>query len=139
MRARRAELRVTQRESAAAANLSAAHLSELEHDRHRVAESTLRRLAAVLALDPADLLAHARREHRLADRPSATGDRSPRVTTPLPVAVDQRPSPDTQAPWITAREAAAIPGVTPHAVNALIRRGMLAPAIRRPGVASKPP
>jgi len=125
------ELRYRQDDTARAAGLSPSRLSELERDRHRVAEPALRRLALVLGLDPDDLVAHARREGRLARTPPARGDRSADPAGPPPAPVPPRPVPAVGAAWLTTAEAAAALGVTPNAVRHLIGRGALGPAERR--------
>jgi len=124
-------LRYRQDETARAAGLSAGRLSELERDRHRASEPALRRLALVLALDPDDLVAHARREDRLARTPPSRGDRSADPTGPPPEPVPPHPIPAVAAAWLTAAAAAAVLGVTPRSVRHLIGRGALGPAERR--------
>lgn len=125
------ELRYHQEDTAAAAGLSPSRLSEIEHGRHRVGEPALRRLAAVLGLDADDLVAHARREDRLAVQ-QPKGLRTPEPVGPPPVPVPVRPDlPRPPKRWLTTGEAAPLLGLTRQAVADLIRAGILAPATRR--------
>src|SRR5829696_6730180 len=115
IRARRwDELRYRQADAARAAGLSPAHLSELERDVHRASEPALRRLAAVLGLDPDDLVAHARREDRLGRQPPSRGDRGDAPPGPPPEPVSPRGGPVPPGTrWLTTAEAGEVLGIAP--------------------------
>src|SRR6478735_6079128 len=77
LRVARRERRLRQRDLAAAAGISIAYLSEVEHDRARATAPTLHRLAALLDVDANELVAIARRSGGLAPRSGTRGNESP--------------------------------------------------------------
>jgi transcriptional regulator with XRE-family HTH domain len=126
------ELRLFQRDVAAAAGLSPGHLSEIERDGRPTTEPALRRLAAILELDPEEVLAQAEREGRLSRRLSSRGRRDTEPSGPPPAPVP--PSPPRPRPahaWLTTQEAATVLGTTTPVVRGMIRSGVLRPAQRR--------
>ena len=126
------ELRLLQRDVAVAAGLSPSRLSQIEHDDHPTTGPTLRRIAAILALDLTEVLAHAAREGRLSTQLSPKGRRDTEPSGPQPNPVPPTPPrPDPAHAWLTAQEAAAVLGLTAESVRAILRRGLLRPAYRR--------
>jgi DNA-binding XRE family transcriptional regulator len=135
------ELRLRQRDLAAAVGLSPGYLSQLEHDRARATEPTWRRLAQVLGLQEFALMRQAVAAGRLAPKGGHRGraDLHPLAPPPTPVP----PAPPRTMPrtrWLTIAEAAAAIGMSPEAIRHLARTGGLQPAMRvhRPGEKGPP-
>lgn len=134
------ELRLRQRDLAAAVGLSPGYLSELEHDHARATEPTLRRLALVLGLEELTFVHHAVAEDRLAPRGGHRGqpEFAP-LSSPTPVPpVPRRLAPTTR--WLTIADAVAASGLSPERIRQLARTGRLRPAMRihRPGEKGPP-
>lgn len=135
------DLRLRQRELAAAVGLSPGYLSELEQDKARATAPTLRRLALVLELEEFALVRHAVAEDRLAPKGGHRGrpDLQPLAPPPAPVPpAPPRPVPRTR--WMTVAEAAAAIGMSPEGIRHLARAGRLRPArrVHRPGEKGPP-
>lgn len=130
------ELRVLQRDLAAAARVSRGYLSELEHDTARATEPTLRRLALALALPEFALVEQARREGRLSTNFGARTNRAVSIAEgELPRMPPAPPRPHPESAWLTSAEAARVMGLSSGYVSALAQDGALCPAhrVRLPG------
>lgn len=129
IRRRREELRIRQRDLAAAASVSAGYLSGLEHDAERATAPTLRRLALGLGQGRDALVDHAAREGRLAPRAGPRGVRDVDSVVRVPAAVPEpAPRPTPAKRWLTIAEAAAAMGLTEGTVRHLASDGRLAGA-----------
>lgn len=133
------EHRYLQRDLARAAGISPGHLSELEANKSKTTAPTLRRLAALLELDPEELIERARREGRLTDKAPSRGLRVEEVAGERPDRQPEPPArPEPTAPWLTVGEAAEVLGLSQRTVRRLIQIGKLKPSRRRAGGGRNP-
>jgi DNA-binding XRE family transcriptional regulator len=126
------ERRLRQRDLAAAVGLSKGYLSQLEHDKARATEPTLRRLALALGLEEFALVTQAAAEDRLAAWIGHRGRTEISPLAPTPASVPPAP-PRPAAPkkrWLTTAEAAEVIGVVPDTIRTAAATGRLRPAYR---------